>query len=304
MGRSQARKQDFGSLTTPNEAAQVQSTEQMKSSEFRDPVCWQGSDKTAAAPSQASSNVHDGFTKFSRTKPASRIINPTRFKDSIDRNLNANRAPSAAALSRAGIYERKPSKAPSGYKQSCLPIDERNPILMEIERNKGLRLPREAFKPGMIVRAVLHEPTFRAMSIASDATNAEKYLTDSKYGTIITKYRKFIILALFRNHYLALPIYSHNGRGLEGKAQPDEYVSVQDHRVMAPFTPQSIHFPLVTAQINAGINPFHPKSTVHLTYLVPRSYDIPVVHEGYLDTRSLDRLNKLFHKYVSNEVPG
>lgn len=268
--------------------------------QHRNPITYKGGVGLAATqPSIA----EEGFITVSRAKAPSKIISPTRPNDRTGRPPKTNGAPSAAAVSRAGIYQRQQSKAPSGYKQSCLPVDERDPVLLEIERNKGVKLPKNLFKPGIIVRAALHEPSFGGTSVVTDATDGDKYTTDSKYGTIHTKYRKFIVLALFKNHYLAMPLYTHNGRGLEGKLQPDEYVSVQDHRDTAPFTKLSSHEPLVTAQINAGIGPFHPKTTAHLTYLVPRNYDVPVVHEGFLDNKSLTSLNKLFHKQVGGMVP-
>ena len=267
-----------------------QRTEQTNHLENRNHTYWKGP-------------AEDGFTKVSHAKPPSKIINLTRPNDRTGRNPNTYGAPSAAALSRKGIYERNKSKAPSGYKQSCLPIDERDPALVEKEQNQGIKLGKDSFKPGMIIRAALHEASSGGMSVITEATDGDKYLTESKFGTIHTKYRKFIVLALFQTHYLAMPIYTHNGQGLEGKQCPEEYVSVQDHRANAPFTPLSIHVPLVTAQLNAFVQVYHPKSTLHLTYLVPRRYDIPVVHEGFLNKRSLDSLNKLFHKYVTNTVP-
>ncbi|KAL8745534.1 MAG: hypothetical protein Q9184_007858, partial [Pyrenodesmia sp. 2 TL-2023] len=73
----------------------------------------------------------DGFTTVSHTKPRT-IEKPN------NRNNGARRSPpSAAAQSRRGVYESA-TKATSHYKQSCLPVEERDPRLVEIEANKGM----------------------------------------------------------------------------------------------------------------------------------------------------------------------
>lgn len=60
-----------------------------------------------------------------------------------------------------------------------------------------------------------------------------------------------IVLATFQDNYIAVPIHTHNRRGLEGKANPEEFVSVRDHRVPVPFTQLSMHRPLLTELLNA-----------------------------------------------------
>lgn len=206
--------------------------------------------------------------------------------------------PSVAAMDRGSVYANR-GKALSNYKQSCLPTNERDPLLTEVERNKGVRLTKEMFKPGMIIRCAHHEQDFVAGGApgASDATLADKYRTDSKFGTIFTKYRKMIVVALYHDHYVAVPLYTHNGRGLEKKPKPDEFVSVQDHRVPGAFKALSVHQPVVTEQINDGVNKFHPKSTAHFTYPVSRKYGLPVIVEGQVRRVSLASLATLVNTY-------
>ncbi|KAI9709414.1 MAG: hypothetical protein M1812_007691 [Candelaria pacifica] len=45
----------------------------------------------------------------------------------------------------------------SHLKQSALPVSERDPELVEIEKNAGTSLNKDSFIPGFIFRAVLHE---------------------------------------------------------------------------------------------------------------------------------------------------
>ncbi|MCJ1463786.1 hypothetical protein MMC07_002395 [Pseudocyphellaria aurata] len=234
------------------------------------------------------------FTLVSRPRPQvtrggtaySRPPNP-----SASTNLR-----STAAVSRATVYERPIS---SHYKQSCLPSEQRDPILLEAELKQGTKLPKEAFKPGAIIRAVLHEQDFQGAAGASDVIRADKYKTDSVYGRICTKARKMIVMATFEDNYIAVPIYTHNGRGLEGKAKPQEFVSVRDHRTPGSFTQLSSHRPLRTERLSPEILPFQLKSIAHITYPVSRKYTLPVVHEGYLEKESIDQLATLFAKAIS-----
>ena len=214
--------------------------------------------------------------------------------------------PSVAAFHRESIYASRgiaPSRgaalsrgtALSGYKQSCLPVDERDPVLAELEKNKGSKLAKENFKIGMIIRAPLHEEDYsRGRGVAdTDATVADKFRTDSKFGAIFTKYRHMIVIALYQDHYVAVPLYTHNGKGLEHKVKADEFVSVQDHRVPGEFKKLSIHQPIVTETMNAGVRYIDPKSTAHYTYPVSRKYGLPVVAEGQVKKVCLTSLTAL-----------
>lgn len=178
---------------------------------------------------------------------------------------------SAAAASRQEAYQSRTSdKPPSGYKQSCLPVDEKDSALLEIEGNRGVKLSKKSFRPGMIISAALHEQDYAGVSTASDTTATDQYKTGSMFGTIHTKYRKMIVLVLLQEHCVATPLFSHNRWGLENKPKPDEFVSVRDHRSNEPFQAQSKHKPLVTESMNSGINPYHPLTTAHFTYPVSR----------------------------------
>lgn len=262
---------------------------------------WDGSSSTqvSTATSQVplSPVVEDGFTVVSRSKP------PLNARSTHNRPLkhDAVTTPrSAAAASRARVYAGSAAnKPPSQYKQSCLPVEERDPALLEAERYKGIKLPKESFKPGTIIRAVLHEPDFQGASGASNVTDGDKFRTNSVHGPIYTKTRKMIVLATFKDNYIAIPLYTHNGRGLQGKLNPEEFVSVQDHRATGPFTPLSMHRPLVTEHLNPGIDLFHEKTAVHITYPVSRKYSLPVVQEGRLNNESVRILATLFSKYIS-----
>ena len=253
---------------------------------------------TTASHLPISPILEDGFKLVSRPKVQTHRGKSTHNKGPDSFAATTNK--SAAAVRRRDVYEGPtPQKPISHYKQSCLPVDERDPVLLEIERSKGFKLSKESFKPGTIIRTILHEPDFHGTTSASYVTQAAKFTTDSIHGPIFSKTRKMIVLATFQDNYIALPLYTHNGRGLEGKVKPEEFVSVRDHRIPGSFTPLSMHEPLVTDQLNAGIELFHVKSALHITYPVSRKYSLPVVYEGRLRKQSVLQLASLFADYIS-----
>lgn len=156
-------------------------------------------------------------------------------------------------------------------------------------------MPRGDFRLGMIVRAPVHEQDARA----SNMTTADKYTTDSRFGPIYTKYRKMIIVGLYQDHYLAAPLYTHNGQGLANKANPDEFVSVRDHRFDGYFAALSCHQPLITNYFNPGIYVMDPMTTAHITYPLSRRYNLPIVFEGCIDEESISRMVNIFNKSMT-----
>lgn len=217
-------------------------------------------------------------------------LNPTRQQAHSVQSPRQQRPPlTYAATARTHMHSSHQKPLSSYMKQSCLPVDERDPVLELAEQHKGRKLAKELYKPGMIIRAPLHEPALPGV-----ADNNDRTTTECLYGPIFTKVRKMIVVALYHNHYTALPIYTHNGKGLEGKLVPDEYVSVKDHRSQEPFAQLSKHSALVTQTMNPDINMMHPKATVHLTYPVSRKYDLPTIPEGQLQKASTETLIALY----------
>ncbi|KAL9036987.1 MAG: hypothetical protein Q9214_005893 [Letrouitia sp. 1 TL-2023] len=208
---------------------------------------------------------------------------------------------SPAARSRQSVYSGG-GKSQSHYKQSCLPVDERDPIVLEIEQGKGQRMSKDWFRAGMIIRAVLHEQDYIAACGKSNLTlDDDRYRTNTPFGSICSKRRKMIVLQLYEDHYIAIPLFTHNRTGLVNKRNPDEFVSVQDHRRPGEFRRLSTNKPLVTEHINEGIDLFDPLSTAHVTYGLPRKYDLPITYEGMLRASSLNTLIKLYNDYAPRQ---
>ncbi|KAL8720442.1 MAG: hypothetical protein Q9225_002700 [Loekoesia sp. 1 TL-2023] len=213
--------------------------------------------------------------------------------------------PARASPGKSSIYEPR-NRQSTFIKQSCLPVGDRNPDLLEIEQqaNRSKIYHKDEFRPGMIIRGVLHEQDYIATSSKSNITILDKNRSDTRYGPICTKWRKMIVLKLFEDHYTAIPLFTHNGKGLENKRAPDEFVSIRDHRAKEDAPRLSRHKPLRTATIKDGIELFSVKSTAHITYALPRKYNLPIIKEGELLKGSLNNLIYLFNKYAPRELPG
>ena len=203
--------------------------------------------------------------------------------------------PSISASRRPDVYEL-PHKPPSMFRNSTFGSVNGSP---DLKSSRCQKLPKDLFRPGMIIRGVVHEQDFHNTADGSVMTIADKYTTESKFGLIHSKYRKMIVVALFENHYLAIPLYTHNGNGVSRKSRPDEYISVRDHRSRELFTKQTEHGELITEEINAGIYLFDPNSLAHITHPVARKYNLPLVVEGYLKENSAKRLWTLFNTYFN-----
>ena len=157
---------------------------------------------------------------------------------------------------------------------------------------KSTVLPRHLLVPGTIIRAHHHEPH----SLRNIFTGRDDHKNATKQdSSVFSKIRHMIIIANHNTHYQVVMLYSHNGRGLSGKKNLDEYVSITDLPPTAFFQPLSSHNTLYTEDMK-DCKPLDPKSTVHITYLVSRRYNLPVILEGKLNDTSLKELQQLHMK--------
>ena len=162
------------------------------------------------------------------------------------------------------------------------------------------------FTLGTIIRAVVHEEEFKhrpkptpfAPSTAITNTGRQ-HVTLGDFGPVYSENR-FLIVVNNRpkNHYLAVPVYSHKGNGLARKEHRDEYISVADHRHLENCQQQSAHAPLVTEYLKDGIDELMPTSVAYASYPVSRKYGLPVQHQGRLDEESTKRLVAIYMKWL------
>lgn len=212
--------------------------------------------------------------------------------DPVDQHhpLVGKSGPSAAAAARRNEYAPRPAGQSKYPAESSSPGNRNNGSSFRPKTN-CFRLPKEAYRPGMIVRAAIHEPNLD--QIGRSSITIDRSVTETFYGLVTSKMRKLIVIALYDDHYTAIPLYTHNGHGLSRKAKPNEYVSVRDHRRRGPFNALSVHKALVTEQLKPDVDLFDPVTTAHLTYSVSRPYILPVVHEGFLESASTEELIEL-----------
>ena len=156
--------------------------------------------------------------------------------------------------------------------------------------------PRTSFRVGTIVRAPLHEQYKQLYT--PNAPSVNNYVSESAFGQVHTKCRKLIIVALYEENYIALPLYSHEGKGLDNKRNKDEHVSIKDHRSSDKFVAQSRYKPLQTGFLEQGITTYLPNTTAHLTYPISRRYDHSCVIEGNLARTSSEYLLKLYVSFT------
>ena len=158
-------------------------------------------------------------------------------------------------------------------------------------------------------------------TLSSDTTSSSSpdfSITPSHYGYIHTKLRKFIIVALFAQHYVALPMYTHNGDGLDKKPDKNEFVSVRDARTttatnwrkrrigadgkkvkagVAATAALSDHEVLI-AEMRPETTRLYEKTTVHVAYAVSRNYQLRVHWLGDVEAAGVGRLVELWRSYM------
>lgn len=199
------------------------------------------------------------------------------------------------------------------------------PRMKDISATICCRFPKEEFTVGTIIKAPVHEEDFnwtpRPPSVeASESINEqgryshsgmstprisqkkERHITFSNWNDpIYTEVRFMIVVALFYDHYLAIPLYTHGGNGLAHKDNKWEYASIQDHR-----NPRSMHeagIMLHTEYLKPDCKHLLPQSVAHIAYPVSRKYNLPVAPQGRLREDSKDSLETVFSQYMRGIRP-
>ena len=207
--------------------------------------------------------------------------------------------------------------------RSCPP-----PCMDDISASTCCRFPREAFTVGAIIKAPIHEEDFKwtarpqpqsmetsessgeqgryshsGMSTEWTSQKKGRHITFSNWNDpIYTEIRFMIVVALFHDHYLAIPLYTHGGTGLTRKENKWEYASIQGHR-----GPKSLHeaqILLHTEYLKSDCKYILPNSVAHIAYPVSRKYTLPVAPQGYLRQDSKVTLVELFRAYMSGGRPA
>lgn len=201
-------------------------------------------------------------------------------------------APSQASMTRSAVYS----------KTSYFPTvaGHQGPERTTLRAQRDLATERAQYQPGMIIHAALPEPDWRKNNSPTSQSSTASAPGDtimSSYGPIFVKTRPMIVVALQEKHYIAVPCYTHSGKGI-GHRNPDEYITVHDHRSPDPPNIQSRHPPLVTSYMYPNSYILSLKCTAHTAYPVSRQYSTNSIREGYLTKESTLELIQLCQKSI------
>ena len=97
----------------------------------------------------------------------------------------------------------------------------------------------------------------------------------------------------FALHYVAIPLFTYSGAGLREEHDVKEYASIIDHRY-PHISQRQAPVSLTTGELGFGVAAFKPQSVAHLTYAVPRKYDLHVAYQGKLEEDSTKKLVLLY----------
>ncbi|KAJ2980344.1 hypothetical protein NUW58_g6969 [Xylaria curta] len=151
--------------------------------------------------------------------------------------------------------------------------------------------PVQSYEVGVIFSAPYH--TASALDERWVSVD-DPYNTATPFGIVYSKYRKMVVIKVFGEHCICLPIYSHNGQGLSGKTFLTEFVSIRDACNRYPEPPEGLHLMLLAVgncdlrgKIVAG------KSSVKLTEFCSHRYNVPATMEGKLELKKSDSARRL-----------
>ena len=166
------------------------------------------------------------------------------------------------------------------------------------------RYEKEDFRLETIIQAPLHEEDFNRtrgseLSNMNSAKSSHISFSD-RFGAIYSEDRFLIVVAVFSRHYLAIPLYTYAGTGLQHKDDLGEYASIVDHR-QPNSTAESPHI-LRTAELKEGVPVFPSSSVAHLAYPVARLYKLHVAHQGRLDEEDKKRMINIFQRIMANPL--
>lgn len=199
----------------------------------------------------------------------------------------------------------KPSDYSISYKRRA------NQTPMEQAGNREyLPFLRSEFKVGTIIRMNVHEPDFKGASKAAILKASQALtLVDSgpggrrrkehrhhgDFGPIYSENRICIVVNVKKSVYFAVPLFTHEGKGLAkiDSGEREDWISVEDHRMIGHCQQQSEHRPLRTAHMSPHADILDAVSTAWIPYGFPCRFDVPVAYQGKLDKASAERLVRL-----------
>ena len=173
---------------------------------------------------------------------------------------------------------------------------------------------RSEFEIGTIVRRNVHEPDYMGPAAPAFAPGSQASQTSTlvgkggkgfrehrytgDFGPIYSEDRYFIVVSLCKVTYYAIPLYTHDKKGLANIVEKEDWISVQDHRKPDSCRQQSEHLPLRTTLMTPETKILDPVTAAWLPYAIPIRYSVPVAYQGRLDQASAMRVRSLFLEHL------
>ena len=162
------------------------------------------------------------FRKEGTRKPSTHITQAEIAGKRLDLDWRAPRStkPSGqstvsrhAPRSAAGVRQNRENGEQSRFRPSFGSINASGNL--NIKKLFG----KDFFRPGLIIRAVLHEEDYKATPANSihAPSGAGENSGNRPERLVHTKERKMIIIACYSRHYISIPLYSHERQGLKNK---------------------------------------------------------------------------------------
>jgi hypothetical protein len=127
-----------------------------------------------------------------------------------------------------------------------------------------------------------------------DFVGADCITKCKSHAPLIIKHRKFIVVFNRLFHYVCIPLFTYEGKGVN-RIDVDNHVSVFDHRERSELKMQQSKWkPLETGQMLATARRIAPTCAARLDYPVSRNKELPYELLGALQPRSLEELLDIF----------
>lgn len=224
------------------------------------------------------------------TPPAKKMITPPRSIGRLLSFRSKSKKAEEATKIQAEVEEQQAQTNKS---------NEHNSNIISFKfRSTDMIHPRDAYKLGAIFSAPLHSQVSDMSNIHGGHNSGLSYVVQTKNncGPVYSKFRKFICVKRFHHHVCAVPIYTHGGKGLEGKheEQKSEFVSLREINAAKTKSPES-KYDLLWAMPAKG-RTMEPRETVWFTFQHTLMYTNAATYEGQLSGPSLLKLLSLIEE--------
>lgn len=150
---------------------------------------------------------------------------------------------------------------------------------------------------GMIIRSAVHEQDFQNKLPEGSVNLDGQYTINTNFGLVYSKLRWQIIISKKLEHYITVPLYTHDGKGLQKKNSVvrKEYLSIRDQRQRGE-TINLTPYEHIDAHMFHETTILKPESVVRLTYPVNGKYDLAVEVLGLLPKESLSTMKMIYNR--------